>query len=171
MSHTVKVKVNINNFEALARAAEHMGARVLGMGTHRLFAGPVAGFGIHLKGWNYPLVIDQNGEASYDNYNGAWGDIQRLTELQEDYALMVAKMEADAQGWYNEVNDRGELVIHHPDGGTITVTKQGNIDAMGFTGDSCAKATQNIEKALGTRTTEVRKAEYTQSHINLGENE
>lgn len=61
----------------------------------------------------------------------------------------------------------GNLLIYHPDGGTLQVTAAGQIDASGFTGSSCAAATEPIAKALGQKTDETIKPEYNQTQLNV----
>lgn len=152
ISHTVTIDVKFKNQEAAVKAATACGARILGEGTHRLYASSHAGFGVQFKGWNYPAVIDKDGKIFYDNYNGSWGSAAELEKFQEMYSAKVIEAECEALGWYHERNEAtGELVVHHPAGGTITVTKGGTLDASGFVGNACEQATERFEAALGTK--------------------
>ncbi len=80
MSHTSEVKnININKTHenALKRAAEKVGGQFLGWGEHKLYSSKETGFGIKLKNWRYPIVI--NGTTiKMDNYNGSWGKQSEL---------------------------------------------------------------------------------------------
>lgn len=152
MSHTVTIDVKFKNQEVAVKAAQAMNATVLGEGNHRLYASSHTGFGIQFPGWKYPAVIDKDGKIFYDNYNGSWGSPTELAKFQELYAAKVIEQECEQLGWYYERNDAtGELVINHPAGGTITVSKGGTIDASGFTGNQCEQATERFENALGTK--------------------
>ena len=152
MSHTVTVDLKFKNREAIIKAAASMGATVIGEGTHRLFSSNNHGFAIKLPGWNYPCVFDEEGRVFYDNYHGMWGSPQTLEKFQEGYAGKVIEAECENLGWYCERNGAtGELVVHHPSGGTITVQRGGTLDASGFIGNSCEQATERFEQALGTK--------------------
>jgi hypothetical protein len=159
MSHTVKVKVELKDRVALARVIVAMGGRVLGEGTHSLFAAAEQGFGFTLPGWQFPLVLKDNGELAFDDYKGAWGKVSDLDRLKDRYALSVARAAAEAQGWLCEEAPAG-LTIYHPDGGTLTVRPDGTVDAAGFEGCGCTNATEAIERAMGSRQEEHIKDEY-----------
>lgn len=162
MSETLKVKVEFRNATSLAGAVTAMGGQVLGQGTHRLYQTSEQGFGFKLPGWRYPLVSRPDGTLAYDDYHGAWGDVTDLEKLKTRYVIETARQAAEEKGWYTEAQDNGSLLIVTPEGGTLTVTPEGVIDAAGFTGSSCAAATEPIARALGATTGEERKAEFDQ---------
>jgi hypothetical protein len=159
MSHTVKIQVEFRDEKSLGAAVVALGGEVLGDGVHRLYGGAVTGLGFRLPGWSYPLVLGAMGELSFDDYGGCWGNRADLDRLRGEYALAVAEGVAQAQGWYCE-RVQGELVIYHPDGGTLRVSSEGVVDTSGFTGSSCAVASEPIEVALGRVELESRKVEY-----------
>lgn len=166
MSHTVTVDIKIKNREAAIKAAQAMGAQVIGEGHHRLFSSEHDGLAIKFPKWNYPVVIGKEGEVYYDNYNGAWGSMTDLETLKDNYATLAVQAECENLGWYNELNPAtGELVIHHPTGGTITVQKGGTLDAAGFTGTSCAEATLKLEQAMGQKLGETVKPEMNEVQL------
>lgn len=172
MSHTVKVNVELKNLNAVSLAAQAMGAQILGKGTHRLFNTTEVGLGIQLKGWRFPLVVHEDGTVAFDDYNGAWGDRSNLEILKANYALECVKLKCEELAWYHEVNEQThEIVIHHPDGGTITVQRSGLIDAVGFSGTACAAATLPIEQAMGSREAESVKPEMSKVRIEQGAKE
>jgi hypothetical protein len=166
MSHTVTVQIEFRNKDALVAAVQRLGWRVLGEGTHGLFSTSESGLGIQIPGWRYPIVIKGDGTIALDDYNGQWGNRADIEKLRAEYALEAARLAAEAQGWYCERVD-GKLVIYHPDGGTITVDATGAVDASGFMGASCAKATEPIETALGVRREQVLKKEYLHENANV----
>jgi len=161
--------VELRDRDSLARAVVALGGEVLGQGTHRLFAGPEEGFGFRLKDWHYPLVLKENGELAYDDYNGHWGNVADIDRLREGYAMQAARQAAEAQGWLCE-EVGGGLVVYHPDGGTLTVRPDGTVDASGFEGCGCTTATEVIEHALGTRQEERLKDSYfaERAHVQEG---
>jgi hypothetical protein len=166
MSHTVTIDIKMKNKEALVKAAESMNAEILGEGTHRLFGSSHQGLGIKLPKWNFPIVVDESGTAFYDNYNGAWGNPADVARLADGYAQAVVEQECENLGWYHERNEAtGEVIVHHPAGGTITVGKGGVLDAQGFHGTSCADATLKLEQAMGLRLGESIKPEMNETQI------
>lgn len=165
MSHIVRMDVKMKDWEILAKAAQNIGAMILGSGTHHVFGTRQTGFGVKLRGWNYPVVIDNLGMASLDNYGGSWGDMQEMTRLQEAYALAAAEKVCTEQGWYCE-REVDKLTVYHPSGGTVVIEKNGTIEASNFVGASCTQATAEIEKALGVENERTLKQEYGQVQIN-----
>ena len=170
MSHTVKVKVELKDCAALARVVIAIGGSVLGEGTHALYAAAEQGFGFTLPGWQFPLVLKDNGELAFDDYKGAWGKVSDIDKLKDAYALSVARSAAEQQGWLCE-DQAGGLVIFHPDGGTLTVRPDGTVDAAGFEGCGCTNATDAIERAMGTRQNEQVKDEYFAERARVNETE
>lgn len=161
MSHIVRMDVKMKDWQILAKAAQDVGAQILGAGNHRVFGAMQTGFGVKLRGWNYPVVIDNLGMAALDNYGGHWGDMQEMTRLQEAYALAAAEKACTEQGWYCE-RQADKLTVYHPSGGTVVVEKNGTIEASNFVGTSCTQATAEIEKALGVENERTIKQEYNQ---------
>lgn len=169
MSHTVTVQISFKDPDAATPAIEAIGGKILGQGTHRLYAGAETGFGFTLPGWQYPLVITAGGQLKFDDYHGVWGNRADIERLEARYAVEVSKKVCDQQGWMYEQQPDGALLVYHPDGGTLTVTGAGQIDATGFTGKSCAAATAPIEAALGLTTDQHVKPEYNQEIQSQGE--
>lgn len=156
-SHTAKINVQYKNREALIRAAHQLNARILGEGNHKLYQGTYQGFGIHFPEWRYPIVV-QPDAIFCDTFNGNWGNPRDLQALSKRYTIECAKLAAEAQGWYcEEQNDT--VIIYHPDGGTMTVTPDGTVDASGFCGQDCHAAAP-IEEALGKIIETAFKPEY-----------
>jgi hypothetical protein len=163
MSHTISAQIELRNTAALDYAVKQMNGQILGQGTHRLFSTQETGFGFRLPNWRCPLVARSNGTLAYDDYNGAWGNVSDLDKLKAHYALAAARAAAEAQGWYCE-ESAGQLIIYHPDGGTLTVDATGVIDASGFVGSACELASKPIAEALGEITSQTKKAEYNSTH-------
>lgn len=116
MSHTMNIRLELKDNDALISACERIGATVIGYGDHRLFQTKETGFAFQLKGWQYPVVAKADGRVAFDNYNGAWGDIKNLNELTAYYGLEKAKIEARRAGHdfyenYNEQKQEIELRI------------------------------------------------------------
>lgn len=164
MSHTVTVKVVLKDKQVLGISVQKMEGEVLGEGTHILYSGPEHGWGFTLPRWKYPLVLRESGDLAFDDYKGVWGNLDDLARLRETYALETARRAATAQGWLSEDVASG-LLIHHPDGGTLTVARNGTVDANGFLGTSCAIASGTIQNALGLRETEDLKSEFYEEQV------
>lgn len=145
-SHTTCVEVEIRSKEAFAASAQRIGGTVIGEGTHALFSSQEAGFAVRLPGWHYPIVLTDKG-LKMDHYNGHWGNPKDIDRLVGYYAIEAAREKAFALGWVSQ--DQGEnLVIYHPEGGTITVSPDGTCASAGFVGCGCDEA-KTIEEALG----------------------
>jgi hypothetical protein len=159
-SHTVRVNVTMKNRTALGSAVVVMKGQVLGEGTHSLFAGQQArGFGFTLPNWNYPLVLGTDNVLNFDDYHGRWGRREDIATLNGHYTLEAARLAAMDQGWLSERLETGNLLIHHPEGPTITVFPDGRVDANGFQGNGCDIAAK-IEDALGNVVERSNKQEY-----------
>lgn len=169
MSHTVRVVVQLQNKEALAASVRALEGTVLGDGSHRLYAGAENGFGFTLLDWRFPLVLKEDGTLAFDDFHGSWGNVADISRLRERYALEAARQAASAQGWFSEMVQDG-LLIHHPDGGSLKVLRDGTVDAIGFVGQSCAGATEAIEMALGKRQDATVKDEFfaERARVNVG---
>lgn len=163
MSHTVTVRVEYRNLDALAAAVEALGGTVLGHGQHRLYEGPVTGWGAYLPGWEYPIVL-ADGQLHFDDYGGRWGDVALLDRLRERYAIEAARRAAQDLGWIVEDQADGSIVIYHPSGGTLTVSPSGEVAASGFVGASCTDAAAPIEQAMGRPGERTLAPEYYQEH-------
>ena len=172
-SHTMKVAVEFRNLLALEKAATKIGAVSLGVGNHELYEDTAHGHGIRLDKWAYPLVVDIDstgkitGELSFDNYNGQWGDIAQLDRLKGAYAVELARQTAQDEGWITEDNPDGSLLIHHNDGGTLTVSESGVVEANGFTGQGCHAPATQLSEALGSIASSTAKPAYYASQQEL----
>lgn len=166
MSNTCLVRVVVKNMVAVEAVAQKLGHKVLGNGTHKLYAGPEQGFGIQMKGWKYPVVFREDGNVAFDDYHGSWGNRGDIDALRADYTIEAAKQEANNLGWYCE-QEGSKLVVHHPGGGLLTITPDGSIDASGFMGHGCAEATAPFSLALGQQVNQEFKQEYNQNIGNV----
>lgn len=112
MSHVVTIKCEIKNLAALERACERLNLQKPQEGTHKLYSGSHRGLGIHLDGWNYPIIVNpQTGEVHYDNFGGSWGNQLRLDELQQAYTAEVTSAWASQSGYMveQETLESGEI--------------------------------------------------------------
>ena len=149
-SHTTTVQIEFRDARALKAAVEAMGGRFMGEGTYKLYSSTEAGIGFALPHWAFPLISRADGSLAYDDYRGAWGNVADLERLKGAYAIEAARLAAQDLGWYTELHGE-DLVIHHPDGGTLTVSPNGTVDAACFLGRDCASAAAPIEAALGKK--------------------
>lgn len=161
MSHRVEVSIEFRDPDALGDAVVALGGKVIGHGTHTLFDGAVQGFAFSLPGWKFPLCLQADGKLVFDDYSGKWGDQKDLERLKGEYALAVAAAKCEELGWMTE-RQGDDLVIYHPSGGSIVVTKSGSVDANSFQGTGCDAAVTAIAEALGTETSRSCKTEYGQ---------
>lgn len=104
MSHMVKVKTSMKNKQIQAAACRRLKLDPPVQGSYRFMDGKTAeGSVIRLKGWNHPLVIEESGEARFDNYGGSWGDIKRLNELKQAYAVETVLSVSRGRFMVNEI--------------------------------------------------------------------
>jgi len=97
MSHIVVIETRVHDAAALAVACRRLGLAEPVLGNVRLFNGDAAGLAVKLSGWRYPIVAD--GSIKYDNYEGRWGDPEKLGLLLQMYAVEKAKIEARKKGY------------------------------------------------------------------------
>ena len=161
-SHTVNVKVEYRDLDALESAVGAMGGTVLGHGTHRLYQGSETGFGFRLPDWRYPLVLRDDGSLAYDDYGGAWGNVSDLDGLRGRYAMEAARQAATQLGWIAEDCAEG-LRVYHPSGGHLVVSAD-NVEAFGFHGQGCHDASMALASAMGKETRATAKAEYYENY-------
>lgn len=106
MSHIVKSKLKLMDLDKVKTAAEHNGFQILGEGTHKMYNNQRAtGLAITLPDWSYPVVIDKEGTAHYDNYGGHWGKQIELDKLCQRYAIEVASEQALLDGYMVTENE------------------------------------------------------------------
>jgi len=174
VSHTTTVKVEFKDSESLAGAVLAMGGQVLGLGEYELFQTWERGFGFHLEGWQYPCVLRSDMAIAFDDYNGHWGNAQDLETLKSQYAIAVARKACENQGWVCEQQQDGNLLVYHPEGGTITVAVidgKVDVDLCNFLGSSCVEAGNVIESALGKAVSTVNKPEMYIEQIQIAQSE
>jgi hypothetical protein len=87
MSHTSTVDTKLTDVECIRKAAMNVGGRVLEGNSHQLYQGSYKGIGVQLKGWRYPIVINEEGAISMDNYNGNWGKNEELDSFKQQYSI------------------------------------------------------------------------------------
>jgi len=137
-----------------------------------VFRKKVKGILVRFPSWSFPIVVDlPTGKIQYDNYGGQWGNQKELDKFLMFYGAEKAKLEAEKQGHVckETVLDNGHLKIqiqpnrNQPDE-TINVTflpgGASQVETTGYSGSGCSKASNYVEKALGTQTGETRTAEY-----------
>jgi len=98
VSHIVEIKTKLTDPTILAEVCGQLGLEIRN-GRHQLFSASVSGNGIKLNGWQYPIVVKDDGTVAYDNYGGKWGDISRLNELVQMYSIAKVRAEAKRKGY------------------------------------------------------------------------
>ena len=117
MSHIVTIQTRIRDVQALRQACEKLKLEQPTLGKTRLYLTEAEGWQVHLSGWHYPVVVHpETGELFYDNYGGHWGDIARLHQLLQIYAVEKTRIEA---------RRKGQRLIEQPlEDGSIRLTLQ-----------------------------------------------
>ena len=116
MSHTLNIKTEIHDKDALYLACTRLGLK-REHGEHRLYSTMETGTAVFLPGWQFPAVIRDDGTIAMDIYNGAWGNIEELNKLTAYYGIEKAKLEAWKQGYsvtegYNDETQELTLEIN-----------------------------------------------------------
>jgi hypothetical protein len=134
MSHTVTIKVEMNDQVSLLQAVERLEGFELvrpagrvdarqrtransiedAIGEHAIYSGTFKGIGVQLPGWNWPAIIDtESGEVRYDNYNGSWGAQAHMDELVQAYSVSKAYNTALMHGMtvHEELQENGDIKL------------------------------------------------------------
>ena len=99
MSHSVSLKTEVRDAQAVAAACRRLGLPEPVTGTATLFSGEASGLLVRLPDWLYPVVLDTaTGQIHYDNYNQAWGKQEHLDRFLQLYAVEKARIEARKRG-------------------------------------------------------------------------
>lgn len=114
MSHIVVIETRVYDPAALSAACRRLGLAEPVHGNVRLFSGDATGLSVKLPGWRYPIVVDTaDGSIKYDNYEGRWGDPEKLGRLLQMYAVEKAKIEARKNGYCvsEQARQDGSIVL------------------------------------------------------------
>lgn len=159
-SHTVKIKVDYRDPDALRSAVLALGGAWIGAGSHKLFERAETGLGFTLPNWRYPLCATPTGELAYDDYHGSWGNVADLEKLRTAYTTGTVERAALALGWQFARTQNG-IEVFHPQGGVLTVSNAGVCETTGFTGSNCHDARTAL--GLAADGEPVNKAEHDQT--------
>ena len=100
MSHIVEVKTKLTDKDCLKKALERLNVKYQEYKNFEFYDGTVkSGFGFKLPNWNYPIIIDENNQAFFDNYHGSWGDIKEFNEVKTYYGIEKMKKAARIKGY------------------------------------------------------------------------
>ena len=100
MSHIATVKVRLKDRKLLAEVCRELGIPLDSKPRQvQLYSGAVdAVASFQLKGWSYPVAVQADGTAKYDNYGGRWGDAKQLHRVLQRYSERIATREARRMG-------------------------------------------------------------------------
>jgi hypothetical protein len=99
LSHIVQIETQVRDPAAVHAACRRLGLPEPVHGTAQLFSGEAIGLLVKLPDWLYPIVCDvASGTLAYDNYNGSWGQQEKLDTFLQRYALEKAAIEARKRG-------------------------------------------------------------------------
>jgi len=100
MSHVVTIQTEVRDGVAVEAACRRLRLPQPVVGEFELYSGKVAGVGVRLPGWVYPVVCQLGcGKLCYDNFEGRWGEQSQLEKFLQAYAVEKAKREARRQGY------------------------------------------------------------------------
>ena len=184
VSHVTKVDVEIRDLDAMETVCKRRGLALhrnqqkyawwgRSVGDYPIPAGmTVADLGkcshaIHLNSRSFEIGLVAQSDNSYRLIFDFYGQHELLAAVggQEcegligDYTIETARNAANAQMWPVSDCADGAIIIYHPSGGTLTVNRDGTVDANGFVGSGCTVASV-IENALGAKQETTLKPEY-----------
>ena len=99
MSHTVTIKTQIRDIQAIQAACQRLKLPQPIQGEVRLFDRVAQGIGVQLDGWRFPVCIESDGNLLFDNFGGIWGLPEKLDQFQQAFAVCKATIEARKQGY------------------------------------------------------------------------
>jgi hypothetical protein len=113
VSHTAKISSTMTDHAAMAEACIALGMVPPTHETVRFFDGrQVTGTAIRLPGWQYPVVISEDGELTFDDYNGHWGKPQHLEAFRMQYTLAIVRQSmGDSYMFETETLPSGDLRV------------------------------------------------------------
>jgi hypothetical protein len=116
MSHIVTLNVKIKDKETLRQVAEEdLGLRVQEKETVTFYGGNTrTGMTVRLPGWNYPVLVTEDGELLYDNYEGMWGSQDQLNRLIQNYTIASVYKAAGSRPVTSEVLPDGTVKLRLP---------------------------------------------------------
>ncbi len=99
MSHLVTIKTQVKDIAAIRQACVRLQLAPPCEGNARIYNQECSGWLVELPGWRFPVVCQtETGDLQYDNFQGHWGDPQRLDAFLQHYAVAKATLEAHRQG-------------------------------------------------------------------------
>ena len=99
MSHIVQIQTEVRDPAAVTAACSRLHLPQPLQGKFQLFGTEVAGLGVQLPKWRYPVVCDlPSGQVRFDNFEGRWGEQAHLDRFFQIHAIEKARIEARKKG-------------------------------------------------------------------------
>jgi hypothetical protein len=99
VSHLVTIETQVRDPAAIRLACTRLELPEPVHGTIRLFQDEATGWQVRLPMWRYPVVCEtDSGRLRYDNFEGRWGDLARLSAFLQRYAVEKTRLEARRAG-------------------------------------------------------------------------
>ena len=99
VSHIVQIKTQLRDRTAVHSACRRLHLPEPVEGPTKLFSSTVTGLAVQLPEWRYPVVCElPTGQLFYDNFNGHWGDPEKLGRFLQAYAVERTCLEARRKG-------------------------------------------------------------------------
>ncbi len=150
MSITLTATILINDFEVLKETVEELGYSMIEEPIEvALYKTVEYGYPVYLPSWKYPVVITEEGQIRYDNYNGMFGDQEYLDTLLQTYLekkiTKDIKTQAELSGYNIQMEDNIIKLTKGNETIEIQINKQHIIiDAKGFIGQKCKEEVNKI---------------------------
>ena len=100
MSHIAKIDIQFKDITCILAAAKRLNYKCEKVTGFKFYDGTSAtGTAVYLPNWRYPVVVAEDGEAVFDNYNGSWGKQEYLDGFKQIYGVETAKKQARIKGY------------------------------------------------------------------------
>lgn len=99
MSHVKAIQTTIKSREVLQIVCVKLDIPVAQYDSVMLGDDEVAGYVVRLEGWTHPVICQLDiGEVLWHNPDGRYGDMKKLSEFRQKYAVENAKAVAHQMG-------------------------------------------------------------------------
>lgn len=100
MSHKTSVETAFRDIEQVKAVCAEIGAEFLNTKSVNLYEGATpCAYAVKLPNWKYPVAVSEEGKATFDNYEGAWGKMAEFDKFRHEYATRVTLAESERIGY------------------------------------------------------------------------
>lgn len=172
-SHVAKLDLNVTDLDQLEAAVKRLGLVLKrGQKTYRWWGYSVGDYKLpegytkdmlgkcdhaisvpgDSRAYEIGVIARKDGsgyDLLWDFYAGGYGMAEKVggnncEKLVEEYLYAATEINAQNLGWQYERQGDGSLLVYHPQGGTLTLNRQGEVETQGFKGGACHQAREAL---------------------------